>query len=207
MNIRLLILFSLVLVVFGCKSSTEPEPNYNFLPLSVGSQWSYIGDVPYTRKVIGDTAVNGKIYAVIEQDNFNPNNSPDRYLTKRNYYRKEGNVIYILRPDTMSVLKDFVYVNPSASASGSYYTITSIGDSERRITHVTYSNTRQIFRDTIDGKIYPNVILEHIKTEILFPRTNSIVIEGDYYFADGVGLADQVVSPSGTEELTDYQIK
>ena len=103
----------------------------------------------------------------------------------------------------MNTLRDFIYVNPSAGASGSYYTITSIGNSERRITHVTYSNLKQGFKDTVDGKPYANVLVEHIRTEILYPTP--IVLEGDFYFADGVGLINDVGYP--TEELTDYTIR
>ena len=207
MNIRSLLFLFFLTAVMGCKSATEPQPNYNFLPMTTRSHWTYSGDATFTRTVVGDTTVNGKTYAIIDQDPFNFGSIPDKYFPKRNYYRKDGNTIYVLRPDTMNVLRDCIYVNPVSGASGSYYTLTFVGGSERLVTRVTYTNTKQNFRDTVDGKIYSNVMIEHMNTEIFFPGTSSVVIEGDYYFADGVGIIDQLLTPRGTEILTSYEIK
>jgi hypothetical protein len=197
----------LVCAAFGCKSSTEPQPSYNYFPLTIGSSWNYLGDVTNTKTIVGDTTVGGKVYSIIQQDKINPMNILNDYLTFRNYFRKEGNIIYILKPDTLGQMKDFIYVSPSVGTSGSYYTITTRGSGEKLITQVVYSNTKVISIDSVNGKPYSNVLVQHNRTEIFQPRTSSIVFEGDYYFADGVGLIDQIVAPSETEELINYTIK
>ncbi len=186
-----LLLFICLLFLVSCKSGTEPGPNYNFFPLTVGSFWDYNGDAKYTQTVIGDTNVAGNTYAIVQQSN-----NDSIY-----YYRKDGNTIYILQRDTLNIMRDCKYVDPVPGASGGYATLT-----KGRTTLVTYTNLRQNFTDTVHGMIFPNVLLEHIRYEILFPGTNSLVSEADYYFADGVGLIDEVGSFS-TEELINFKIK
>lgn len=201
MKIQFFVFCFCLLIMASCKSSTEPGPSYNFFPLTVGSYWKYTGDKTFTRTVIGDTVINGKTYAIIKQSN---NDS-------LSYYRKDGNIIYSLRRDTANVFKDFMYVNPTPGGSGKYSIFTLIGASELRLTNVTWSNTRMNFADTINGKPYSNVMVEHVRSVIVYHDTSSSsqfsTTEGDYYFADGVGLIDQLVSPSGTELLVEYQIR
>ncbi len=206
MNTRFVFLVFSLALLLSCKSATEPGPVYDFQPMKVGSHWLYNGGGKnYTRTVVGDTTVNGKVYAVIVQD-------PPYKFTHRNldsvwYYRKDGNTIYVLLSDSMNVLKECTYINPSSGASGSYYTLTFIGASERKVTRVSYSVTRLDFPDTVNGRAYPHVLKQRITSEVLTPGSISEVTQGDYYFADGVGLIDQIVSNGLTMELTDYEIK
>jgi hypothetical protein len=196
----------LLILITGCKSGTESQPNYNYVPLSVGSHWTYFdGTRNYTRTAVGDTVINGNTYTIVVQ---NPTSKVlARPLDSVWYFRKVGNDVHILQPDTMNVLTEFPYINAGQGASGSYYIISTPNSNEHLVTYVTYYNTSQNFTDTVNGKIYPNVFREHIRSEILHPGTTSVVTEGDYYFADGVGLIDQIVSGDLTMILTDYVIK
>ena len=207
MNTRFPLIICSLLFLASCKSATEPGVVYNYFPLSVGSQWHYNASSAgaFTRTCVGDTTVNGKTYTVIVQ-------TPTYQFPQRNkdsvwYYRKEGNKIYTLLPDTMNTLHECTYIDPTLGASDSYYTLTFIGASERLTTKVTYNVTRQNFHDTTYGKVYPNAMIEHIRSEIFHPGSTSVVTEGDYYFAEGVGLEDQVVYGDLTMELTGYEIK
>ena len=184
--------------LISCKSSTEPSPNYNYFPLTKGSNWHYYGDVAFARTVTGDTIVGGKTYAIIEQTGYSPG---------RNYYRKDGNIIYSLLPDTMNILRDVVYINPANGASGAYSTLTFKGASEKIVTNVRWADTKQHFRDTTYGKPYADVMIVHIRSVVQYHDTSFSITEGDYYYADGVGMVDQITSGGGTAELTNYEIK
>jgi len=207
MNTRFFPIICSLLFLASCKSATEPGVVYNYFPLSVGSHWHYSAGSSgaFTRTCVGDTTVNGKIYAVIVQ-------TPAYQFAQRNkdsvwYYRKDGSTIYTLLPDTMNVLHECKYIEPTLGASGTYYTLTFLGATEKLTTKVTYNVTKQNFRDTTDGKVYSNTMIEHIRSEIFHPGSTSVVTEGDYYFAEGVGLEDQVVYGDLTMELTGYEIK
>ena len=206
MNTRLLLLFTCVALLSNCKSATEPGPVYHYMPLTIGSHWHYFdGTNNYTRTVVNDTTMNGKVYAVVVQ-------TPKYQFPQRNpdsvwYYRADGNNVYVLLPDTTNTLKECMFINSSQGAAGSYNTLTFIGTTERFVTHVNYSVTMQNFQDTVSGKIYSNVLRERIQSDIFHPGSITISTQGDYYYADGVGLIDQIVSGDLTMVLIDYEIK
>ena len=204
---KLLSILTLVVCVAlaGCSSPSSPGPVYNYFPLSVGSNWNYFdGTKTYVRTIVGDTTIKGRSYAVLLQ---NPKSQYAQRLPDSVWYlRKDGNNVYNLLPDTSGGFTECLFINASAGTSGSYATLTAIG-SERLVTKTNYLVKQQNFRDTVDSKIYQNVILEHIRSEILHPGSISVVTEGDYYFADGVGLIDQIVYGDLTLELTGYLIK
>ena len=192
MRTGVFIVVCVILSFVACKSGTEPGPSYNFYPLSIGSHWSYKGDVSYTLTVIGDTLVNAKHYAVIEK-------STDKTVS---FLRRDGNSIYTLHPNLSNLLQEYLYVEGRSGAKGSYSYLT-----KGIVTNVTYSVDRFGIRDTVNGVNYPSVIVEHIRSVIQYKDTSFSITEGDYYFADGVGLINKLVSGDATVELLSYEIK
>jgi hypothetical protein len=165
-----------------------------YYPLTKGSTWTYTGTQNYTQRVLGDTTLNGKTYAIIGMYRF------DDYLTStaRAYWAdsKFSSLGMYVTSSTEIVTLDTI---PNSMWS----TNSTVNDFTH---HYDFVTAERGLIHTVLGKEYSNVIKVHVDWSYINGGQTSTQ-HFDYYYAKGIGLIEVASPELGNIYLQSYSIK
>ncbi len=208
---KFLFLISITIISFSCKKSTETITD--FLPLTVGSNWTY-KNTPggtYTLTITNkDTAINAKNYKVLTNSN-----GPNNYQTKiiSDYYRYvPTNALPGLTGLEELFLKDNLTVN-GIWQTLQPLTIPGIGAVTLKLNYKVVAMGVSKVVSTVTYNDCIQIQLSLVASLGLLGETN--VGGGDFYYARGVGLVTNSLNISipgqapfsQTTDLQSYVIK
>jgi hypothetical protein len=171
----------------GCKKDGKPSTGApDYIPLTVGSNWTYsstegTSDTSQFTLTVSDkdTGINGKTYKVLSSSD----GSENTYLAKidSNYYR------YSSISDTGNIEELYLKDNSPVNTRWTNSTSFTIPESPTPLTaDLTYLIKEKGISHLVNGKTYSDVI--HIAMDISVPVLAPNFGDGDFYYANGIGL-------------------
>ncbi len=197
MKIKLIALFSLLLVIFSCKKNVNPAnppQNDTYLTTAAGSSWNYhatdnSGAVPpsdYTLTATSmDTTINGKSYHI-----FTNSSGGNQYmtLTGHDYYQFDS-----LPTGVGNTVIDRLYLKDNLAVAGNWSQSLSVNIPGSPLPipfTVTNSIAESGISKTVNGIVYNDVI--HVSTQIssAFIPAASLTTNINTYYAKKYGMIE-----------------
>lgn len=202
-----LLLPVLCCIVFSqCKkSSDDPVATSDYLPLTVGTNWTYISNGVTSKLTVTnkDTIAFGRTYKVVSN-----NNGGNQYHGKdgNNYYRFATFQGFL--QDGVEEL--YLKADQNVNASWQFTVNVTISGFPVPVT-AKYTITEKGISKSVQGKNYTDVI--HVALALSATGLGNVG-SGDFYYAKGIGMISSSLTitipgnnTSNTTELVSYEIK
>jgi len=204
--LKLLFTYCLFLITFTACNTKEEDVDLqpvissktDYLPTTVGSNWTYGGPAPYTLSVTGaQKDINSKIYYELETVRGTTANK--MYVAKdKGIYKTIGLV------NGMGDL-DIMTLNEATTVGQSWVQTGNVNGFDVNMT-LTVEETG--ITKTIAGHTYDQVINIKIKINYMYMGADmGINNTTNYYFAQGVGLILMDLGRNGQIPLLSYTVK
>ncbi len=193
-----------IILFSNCKKKTEGGAAVDFLPLTVGTNWTYLSDGNTLKLTVTnkDTVALTRTYKVLSNSN-----GPNQYQAKvGNDYFRFATFQGVL-PNGVEEL--YLKGDQNVNATWQFTVPIMVGTVSINIT-AKYTITEKGITKTVQGKTYTDVF--HVRQDFTSPFGSNG--GGDYYYAKGVGLISSnlaITFPgqnmTNTTELVAYEIK
>lgn len=196
---------ALCLLVFSqCKKDDAPTPSGDYLPLTVGTNWTYVSNGVSSKLTVTskDTVAMGRTYKVVSN-----NNGPNQYHGKSgsDYFRFATFQGFL--PNGVEEL----YLKSDQNVNGTWQIVVNVmfGTVPVPVT-AKYTIVEKGTTKNVQGKNYTDVV--HVVLALSSALGNNG--GGDFYYAKGIGMISSTLtimvpgsSQTNTTELTAYEIK
>jgi hypothetical protein len=200
-----LLLPAFALILFSqCKKSNDKPVATDFLPLNVGTNWTYISNGATSKLTVTnkDTVALSRTYKVV-----NDTNGPNQYHGKsgNDYYRFASFQGFL--PNGVEEL----YLKGDQNVNGTWQFVVNVmfGTIPIPVT-AKYTILEKGITKNVQGKSYSDVV--HVSLALSSALGNNG--GGDFYYAKGIGMISSTLnivvpgnSTSNTTELVSYEIK
>lgn len=179
-----LILLAAVLIIPACSDSpTDNNGGGNNLkgtyPLTMGTTWTYAGQVSYTQKVVGEKEINGKLYTEITNT-----------AGPTGYVRYDGEKYYSPQPDGDG--ETVFFIDAPIGHTWSY-----VHMKDGALNKIDFTIAERGLERTIEGNDFTEVTRIEAVTSLFFPQIGewTALLTSDYYFAQGIGFIELSARP------------
>lgn len=201
---KILIPFLCFVVFSQCKKSSDSPIAADYLPLTVGTNWTYVSNGVSSKLTVTskDTVALGRTYKVVSN-----NNGPNQYHGKsgNDYFRFATFQGFL--PNGVEEL----YLKSDQNVNGTWQLVVNVmfGTVPVPVT-AKYTIVEKGITKNVQGKNYTDVV--HVVLALSSALGNNG--GGDFYYAKGIGMISSTLtimvpgsSQTSTTELTAYEIK
>lgn len=176
-------------------SSNTSSYTDDYLPLNIGNEWTYSGDIAYKSFINNDTVIDGELYFITENDQGG-----------LSYMRKSGDKYLVINELVYNDQKAHVLLQENGEEGdewGFEISISSYGFVTKNV--YTYSIHEKLESFDLNGKTFKDVLVIDADTDTYMDGEYVMSLsDSRYYYAKGVGLIRSKLNQSDWFESFSY---